>query len=144
MPYGKDQAARMGMGENIRARRKELGLTLRQLAKEAGCTASFLCDVEHGKRRIGADLLLAVCSALGLPMQATMTGTTEPHRPGASVPALPQKLLAWLAGTDVPFRQALALYAMWRVAENYRTRGRERDEENFDWPRFYEAVREFL
>lgn len=131
-------------GARIRTRRKELKLTLRELAKKAGCTASFLCDVERGKRRIGADLLLAICRELDLPMQETMTGSLEPHRPTEAVPELPARLLTWAAGTDVPFRHVLVLYYLWRVIENYRTNSRQRSADDFDWLRFYEAVKEFL
>lgn len=133
-------------GPRLRTRRKELKLTLRALAEKAGCTASFLCDVERGKRRIGADLLLAICRELGLPMQETMTGSTEPNRPTAAVPVLPAKLLAWAAqpAADIPFRHVLTLYWLWRTLENYRTNAAQRSAEEFDWCKFYRAVGEFL
>lgn len=132
------------LGPRIRARRKELGWTLQVLAEKASCSKAFLCDVERGKRRIGSDLLLGLCQVLGLSMDDAMRGTGEPCRPGTLVPELPQALLAWAAGTEVPFRHVLVLYYLFRVLENYRTAARQQKAEEFDWPKFYDAVKEFL
>lgn len=39
------------IGEQMRARRKAAGLSLRELAKRVKRTASYLCDLELGRRR---------------------------------------------------------------------------------------------
>ncbi len=36
----------------LRATRERAGLSLRELARRAGFTASYLCDIELGRRRV--------------------------------------------------------------------------------------------
>jgi transcriptional regulator with XRE-family HTH domain len=133
------------LGDRIRARRKELGWTGTELARRAGISKSFLSEVENGKRRVGADTLLALGNALGLPLDRLMRDAHEPHRPGEPVTAdLPPSLLTFAAAADPPFRHVLALYRMARVIRDYRPNDRKPDLAAFDWRRFYEAVREFL
>lgn len=38
------------LGAEIRRRREEMGLTLRELARRAGCSPAYLHDLEHGRR----------------------------------------------------------------------------------------------
>jgi transcriptional regulator with XRE-family HTH domain len=58
----------MDLGQRIRERRKQLGLSLRQLAGEAGLTASFLSQVERGLASPSIDSLRAISRALDVPM----------------------------------------------------------------------------
>jgi transcriptional regulator with XRE-family HTH domain len=45
------------LGERIRERREELDLSLREFAKQVGCSPPFISDVEHG-RRFPSELVL--------------------------------------------------------------------------------------
>jgi len=57
------------MGERIRHRRKELGLTAKALARAAGVSASYLSQLEHGKHtQPSLDVLGALAAALELTM----------------------------------------------------------------------------
>lgn len=47
-------------------RRKELGLSQRDLADLAGCSPRFLRSLEQGKATVRLDKVLAVLDALGL------------------------------------------------------------------------------
>jgi y4mF family transcriptional regulator len=77
----------------VRARRRSLQLSQRDLAELAGVSERFVRFVEQGKRSIQLDSLIAVLETLGLELQlATRTrpsprnldGSPEPeHVPGA-------------------------------------------------------------
>ena len=55
----------MSVGTRIRARRKELGMTLDEVATRAGMKASNLSDIESGKRDIRTNTLERIAEALG-------------------------------------------------------------------------------
>jgi HTH-type transcriptional regulator / antitoxin HipB len=50
----------------VRARRKALGLTQRELSEYAGCGPAFLYELEQGKQTLRLDKLLDVLEVLGL------------------------------------------------------------------------------
>ena len=55
-------------GERIRRRRQDLGLTLRELAKQIGMTAGYLSRVENQRITPSLDALQAIATALQVPM----------------------------------------------------------------------------
>ncbi|MBN1317131.1 MAG: helix-turn-helix transcriptional regulator [Anaerolineales bacterium] len=56
------------IGEKINARRNELGLSLRALAKEVDLTASFLSQIERDQADPSIKSLRRIADALGVPM----------------------------------------------------------------------------
>ena len=54
----------MKMGELIRQRRKQLGLSAAQLAKKVMCSKSYISKLETGQRRPSLPTLLRLCGAL--------------------------------------------------------------------------------
>jgi transcriptional regulator with XRE-family HTH domain len=44
------------VGERVKQRRRELGLSQDVLAQRAGISKSFLSDLETGKRSVGAEV----------------------------------------------------------------------------------------
>ena len=63
------------VGTQVRARRKELGLTQDDLADLAACSPRFVRALEAGKTTVRMDKLLDVLEALGLELAATMRET---------------------------------------------------------------------
>jgi HTH-type transcriptional regulator / antitoxin HipB len=57
------------LGEAVRARRRALGLTQKELSQLAGCGLAFLYELEHGKDTVRLDKLLAVLEVLGLALE---------------------------------------------------------------------------
>ena len=55
---------RVGLGREIRALRESAGLTLRDLAGMVRCSASHLCDIEHGRRTPSDSLLRRISEIL--------------------------------------------------------------------------------
>ena len=54
------------LGQNIRRRRKNLGLTQRDVALCCGCGLRVIGDIEKGKATCQIDKILAVLEAIGL------------------------------------------------------------------------------
>ena len=62
------------LAQLIASRRRELGLTLQQLADRVGCAKSYLSVIEHGRRPSppSDDILTGLESALGMPAGALL------------------------------------------------------------------------
>jgi transcriptional regulator with XRE-family HTH domain len=56
------------IGEQLRQRREEKGLTLRQLADKAGCHMSHVSQIENGKQCPSSHLLFKLGRALNCGM----------------------------------------------------------------------------
>lgn len=54
------------LAEEVRRRRRELGLRQAELAELAGCSQRFVHTVEHGKTSVRLDKVLDVLEVLGL------------------------------------------------------------------------------
>jgi transcriptional regulator with XRE-family HTH domain len=53
------------IGNNIRNRRRQLGIQQDQLAKEVGCTQAYISTIENGKcTQISMPLLIRISHAL--------------------------------------------------------------------------------
>ncbi|BAL98106.1 MULTISPECIES: helix-turn-helix domain-containing protein [Caldilinea] len=64
---GNGEQTHSSFGSRIRARRKELGLSLEDLAQRTGLTASFLSLVERGMSNPSLESLRHIAEALGVP-----------------------------------------------------------------------------
>lgn len=64
----------MGLADDVRARRRELGLRQRDLADLAGTSERFIRELEHGKASVRLDKVTAVLEALGLELRAMGPG----------------------------------------------------------------------
>ena len=67
----------------IKARRKELGLSLEELSRLTGCEKSTLRNVEEGHSRASEELLRLLAEHLDLPLEELMGGSDYPHLKGA-------------------------------------------------------------
>ncbi|MGK2877566.1 MAG: type II toxin-antitoxin system Y4mF family antitoxin [Solirubrobacterales bacterium] len=57
------------LGNQIRARRKQLGLTLRDVADLAGVAVTFVHQLEHGKPTVRLSKVIDVLTVLGLKIE---------------------------------------------------------------------------
>lgn len=62
------------LGMAIRIRRKELGYTQKFVADYAGVSASFLSELENGKKTIQMDKMLLVLQLLGMDLMVENRG----------------------------------------------------------------------
>lgn len=69
------------LGHAIRARRRELGITQRQLSLTAGTGMRFIVDLENGKPTAQIGKALAVLQSLGLALDLSPRGSSGTKRP---------------------------------------------------------------
>jgi len=65
----------VGLADDVRQRRKELGLTQVDAAELAGVSERFVRLVESGKQSVRLDKLEALLAALGLELRAALRTT---------------------------------------------------------------------
>ncbi len=56
------------LGAELRQRRLSQGRTLRDVSAAASVSLGYLSEVERGEKEASSELLLAICSALDLPL----------------------------------------------------------------------------
>lgn len=128
------------VGERVRSRRLELGLTQNDLAEKAGISKSFLSDVECGRRSIGAENLLDLGRAMGVSLDFLMTGESSGEHEDKEIPAA----LARFAGEQgLSVRETMTILELQERIMSARKRPKARLEE-VDWKAFYESVKKFL
>jgi HTH-type transcriptional regulator / antitoxin HipB len=69
------------LGQRVRARREDLGLSQIELAELAGCSTRFVHTVEAGKPTLRLDAVLRVLQALGLRLEIQGPGAGAPREP---------------------------------------------------------------
>ena len=136
-PIGDQQAVQLAsLGQQLRARRKRLGITAVSAAEAAGMSRVTLHRIERGEPSVTMGAYLNAIHALGLeigiidPAAARKTSSTFPLPPSVRVDDYPQlKALAWQSPgiqTLAPV-EALALYERnWRHVDQGRLTDRER------------------
>lgn len=63
-----EEALRETLGASIRERRKNLGLTLAQMAERTGVSLGYLSQIELGKNSASIETLYRICLGLGIKM----------------------------------------------------------------------------
>lgn len=134
----------MTLGDRIKQRRTELGLTQDALSQKAGISKGFLSDLENSKRNISADTLLDVAKELGLSLDYLMTGA-DSDRAMKERFDFPPALTALAQKVDLTFSHMLTLLKLRRqILANRSTARRVASDDDFDWEGFYQSVKKFL
>jgi transcriptional regulator with XRE-family HTH domain len=68
------------IGRQLRARRRELGLSLRELAKSLGISGQQVQKYEEGFNRVSASTLYVLAALLGVPLTFFFAGLRPPSR----------------------------------------------------------------
>jgi transcriptional regulator with XRE-family HTH domain len=71
------------IGRRLRAHREARGLSLRELARRLGISASAISQFETGKSRLSVSTLYAIVTELGISLDELFSGV-EPDRDGAA------------------------------------------------------------
>lgn len=84
------------VGREVRRRRKELGLTIEQLAERADLTANYIASIERGERDPSLSTVASIARGLGVPIPALLGKTPElspyAHEMAAIFDHVPRKL----------------------------------------------------
>jgi transcriptional regulator with XRE-family HTH domain len=65
------------LGDVLRERRLEQGLTLRQVSAQARVSLGYISEIERGQKEASSELLLSLCSALDMPLSAVLRDVSE-------------------------------------------------------------------
>jgi transcriptional regulator with XRE-family HTH domain len=71
------------LGDRVRARRRELGLSQQDLAERASLHWTFVGQVERGQRNLSLNNLLKLARALGVDAGVLVAGLSELPPPAA-------------------------------------------------------------
>ena len=67
------------LGERIKFWRQQKNLTQEQLAEKVGVTPGFISLIEIGKRRVGLESLLSICTELEITLNELLVGNQLPQ-----------------------------------------------------------------
>ncbi|HWJ67132.1 MAG TPA: helix-turn-helix transcriptional regulator [Nocardioides sp.] len=59
---------RRSLGDILRSRRTELGLTLREVSGAARVSLGYISEIERGQKEASSELLFSLCEALDMPL----------------------------------------------------------------------------
>lgn len=107
----------VGLGSELRLRRKQLGLTMDEVARAAGISRVTLHRLEKGEPSVSVGALVSVANAIGAPISLNESFTTDlPESVTVSdYPGL--KSLAWQLRPETK----LSLFEAWSIyARNWR------------------------
>lgn len=72
------------VGQNVRAERERQGISVRQLAKRLGVSASFMSQFELGQSKAAVNTLFAIASELNLSLDELLGSSIDSKRDSAS------------------------------------------------------------
>ncbi len=122
--HGTSRPASTGIGDHIRRFREERGLSLSQLAADAGVSKGYLWNLENAQdaRRPSADTLYAIAKALGVTMSDLMGRKLLP----AAAPQVPDSLHEFADEEGLPQADLYMLASIRFRGEQPRTKERWR------------------
>ena len=65
------------LGDVLRERRLEQGLTLRQVSAEARVSLGYISEIERGQKEASSELLASLCSALDTPLSEVLRHVSD-------------------------------------------------------------------
>jgi len=68
------------VGERLRERRKELSISVRELARRVAVSPSLISQIENGKTSPSVGTLYAIVSEMNLSLDEVFSGTSDPSR----------------------------------------------------------------
>ena len=82
------------LGDVLRDRRMQRGMTLREVSAEARVSLGYISEIERGQKEASSELLASLCSALELPLSSVLREVSD-------LVALEESLMAAPDGTEV-------------------------------------------
>src|SRR5690242_14551960 len=65
------------LGDVLRERRLEQGLTLRQVSAEARVSLGYISEIERGQKEASSELLASLCTALEVPLSDVLREVSD-------------------------------------------------------------------
>ena len=93
------------LGDVLRDRRMERGMTLREVSAEARVSLGYISEIERGQKEASSELLASLCSALEVPLSDVLRDVSDAvaveERAVSAVPAMPISVTARTRAGDV-------------------------------------------
>jgi transcriptional regulator with XRE-family HTH domain len=64
---------RQRLGDVLRGRRTELGMTLREVSGVARVSLGYISEIERGQKEASSELLASLCEALEVPLSTVLS-----------------------------------------------------------------------
>ncbi|GEP40034.1 transcriptional regulator [Nocardioides psychrotolerans] len=61
------------LGDVLRARRMQRGMTLREVSAEARVSLGYISEIERGQKEASSELLASLCTALDAPLSEVLS-----------------------------------------------------------------------
>jgi transcriptional regulator with XRE-family HTH domain len=92
------------LGDVLRGRRTELGMTLREVSGAARVSLGYISEIERGQKEASSELLASLCDALEMPLSEVLREVSDAVRveEAALVAAAPTPIAARRTGDVVP------------------------------------------
>ena len=65
------------LGDVLRERRSELGLTLREVSGVARVSLGYISEIERGQKEASSELLASLCGALDMPLSDVLREVSD-------------------------------------------------------------------
>ena len=65
------------LGDVLRARRVQRGMTLREVSAEARVSLGYISEIERGQKEASSELLFSLCSALDVPLSDVLREVSD-------------------------------------------------------------------
>ena len=65
------------LGDVLRDKRTQRGLTLREVSAEARVSLGYISEIERGQKEASSELLFSLCSALDLPLSTVLREVSD-------------------------------------------------------------------
>ena len=65
------------LGDVLRERRMQQGMTLREVSAEARVSLGYISEIERGQKEASSELLASLCSALDVPLSDVLRDVSD-------------------------------------------------------------------
>ena len=65
------------LGDVLRSKRLQRGMTLRQLSAEALVSLGYISEIERGQKEASSELLASLCAALDVPLSEVLSDVSS-------------------------------------------------------------------
>jgi transcriptional regulator with XRE-family HTH domain len=132
------------VGDRIKKRRKELGLSQQDICGRVGLSKSFFSELESGKRNVSSSNLHAIGKELGVSLDWLMTG--KEYQGKSMMLELPDSLVEYAKKQKLTAKVSGLLMSLQEFAVSSKLAGSKKkvDFEKVDWKRVHGALKELL
>jgi len=68
---------RRSLGDVLRSKRLQRGMTLREVSAEARVSLGYISEIERGQKEASSELLASLCGALDVPLSEVLTDVSS-------------------------------------------------------------------